>query len=199
MPCASAVFGLMYATLSHVTFESGLGNSCSQALLAKRPSSTCGSGRKMISSPVFAAGAGAAGCAGAAVAAAPPRIEVPCEETVVQSVAPERIRRWRTPDRSVPQRAVTELSRPVLLHQIHRRLAGRAVQRGQHFNGGAAVVDRRDQRLNQGDRAVEAAHVAPRFQVVRFRQMPVALFGGFVDVESQMRSGWRPCRGPRRT
>ena len=62
MPCASAVFGLMYATLSHVTFDSGFGSSCSQPLLAKRPSRTCGSGRKTISMPGLAAdrrGAGA--------------------------------------------------------------------------------------------------------------------------------------------
>src|SRR3954470_21127334 len=49
--CASASFGLIHALGSHVILVSGLGSSCSQPLLAKRPSHTVGSGRKMISSP----------------------------------------------------------------------------------------------------------------------------------------------------
>src|SRR5260370_7467218 len=56
----SAVLGLTSAALSQVSLVTGFGNSCSQPLLAKRPSYTHGSGRKInsISSAgaVFAAG-----------------------------------------------------------------------------------------------------------------------------------------------
>ena len=45
----SAVFGLMYATLSQVTFDSGFGSSCSHPLFEKRPSQTVGSGLKISS------------------------------------------------------------------------------------------------------------------------------------------------------
>ncbi len=39
----SAVAGLMSTALSHVSLVIGFGSSCSQPLLAKRPSSTAGS------------------------------------------------------------------------------------------------------------------------------------------------------------
>ena len=71
----SASCGLIHAAVSQVSFVSGFGSSCSQPLLAKRPSQIVGSGRKMISSPPVAAGAGGAGerlrlrCGGAAAAA----------------------------------------------------------------------------------------------------------------------------------
>ena len=54
-PRAAAVFGLTSATLSHVTFVSGLGSSCSQPRFAKRPSKTAGSVRKAISGPLGSA------------------------------------------------------------------------------------------------------------------------------------------------
>src|SRR5215212_9080580 len=53
-PRSSASRVLIQAVGSQVTFENGLGNSCSQPLLAKRPSQIVGSGRKMISSPLAA-------------------------------------------------------------------------------------------------------------------------------------------------
>ena len=49
------------ATLSHVSFVSGLGHSCSHPTFAKRPSYTAASGAKWISSPPFFAGAGDGG------------------------------------------------------------------------------------------------------------------------------------------
>src|SRR6202007_747673 len=56
----SAVLGLTSAALSQVSLVTGLGNSCSQPLLAKRPSYTQGSGRKMnsmsLAGVVFEAG-----------------------------------------------------------------------------------------------------------------------------------------------
>src|SRR4051794_6996229 len=72
-PRSFASCGLIQAVGSHVTFVSGLGNSCSQPLLAKRPSHTVGSGRKMISSPPVAGGVVVLPCAiaGGLGAAAP--------------------------------------------------------------------------------------------------------------------------------
>ena len=48
-PSSSAVAGLMRAALSQVSLVIGLGSSCSQPLLANRPSKSVGSGRKTIS------------------------------------------------------------------------------------------------------------------------------------------------------
>src|SRR5688572_11886499 len=48
---SDAVAGAMSAALSHVSFVSDFGNSCSHALFAKRPSYTLGSGRKTTSRP----------------------------------------------------------------------------------------------------------------------------------------------------
>src|SRR3954470_21067480 len=47
----SAVPTEINAALSHVSFVSGFGSSCSHALFAKRPSHTLGSGRKTSSTP----------------------------------------------------------------------------------------------------------------------------------------------------
>ena len=68
-PSFSAVAKPTYATLSHVSFDSGFGSSCIQPLLPNRPSSTVGSGRNTTSKPALAA-AGAANDAGAAGLAA---------------------------------------------------------------------------------------------------------------------------------
>ena len=56
----------------------------------------------------------------------------------------------------------------------------------------AAVVERLDQRLLDGDRAIEGARVAPGFQVMRLRQVPLADFGSLVLVQAQVRAQ----RGP---
>src|SRR5436189_5841453 len=55
--CSSARCLLTHAVGSQVSLVSGFGSSCSQPLLAKRPSQIVGSGRKMISKPPLAAGA----------------------------------------------------------------------------------------------------------------------------------------------
>src|SRR3954452_19847244 len=57
-PCWSASDGWTHAVVSQVTLVIGLGSSCSQPLFAKRPSQTVGSGRKMISRPVWLLGTG---------------------------------------------------------------------------------------------------------------------------------------------
>src|SRR5262245_37117409 len=56
-----AVSGAISAALSHVSFVSDFGSSCSHALFAKRPSYTLGSGRNTTSSPELDAPAVAAG------------------------------------------------------------------------------------------------------------------------------------------
>ena len=61
----SAVAGLTSTALSHVSFVIGFGSSCSQPLLANRPSSTEGSRRNEISRPVR----GRCGCGGAELTA----------------------------------------------------------------------------------------------------------------------------------
>src|SRR6516164_6491763 len=53
------VAGLQCAALSQVSYVNGLGSSCSQPLLAKRPSQTLGSGRKASSRPPCTSDAGA--------------------------------------------------------------------------------------------------------------------------------------------
>ena len=55
IPSRCAVAGLKRAALSHDSFVSGLGSSCSQPLFANRPSQIVGSGRKTISRPSDAA------------------------------------------------------------------------------------------------------------------------------------------------
>src|SRR5581483_4778078 len=50
-PSVCAVFGLTRTGFAHVILVIGRGSSCSQPLLAKRPSPMVGSGRKTISSP----------------------------------------------------------------------------------------------------------------------------------------------------
>ena len=51
---------------------------------------------------------------------------------------------------------------------------------------GLATIQRRDQRLNDARRSVSGARIAPRFQVMRFRNMPVAQRRGFIVVEAEM-------------
>src|ERR1700719_3931316 len=60
--CCVAVVGLIQTALSQVILFWGLGNSCSQPLLANDPSQMVGSGRNRISIPCacWAAGAGGA-------------------------------------------------------------------------------------------------------------------------------------------
>src|SRR4029078_11060228 len=57
--------GLIHAVVSQGTLVSGFGSSCSQPLLANRPSQTVGSGRKISSSPPCAPATDGAGCAAA--------------------------------------------------------------------------------------------------------------------------------------
>ena len=67
----SAVFGETTRALSQVSLVSGFGSSWSQALLAKRPSWTVGSGRKMSGTQAGLAAAARAASSAAAREAAP--------------------------------------------------------------------------------------------------------------------------------
>jgi hypothetical protein len=59
----SAVAGAISAALSQLSFVNGRGSSCSHPLLAKLPSQTCGSGRKITAKPpVDFGGSGWNGC-----------------------------------------------------------------------------------------------------------------------------------------
>ena len=52
--------------------------------------------------------------------------------------------------------------------------------------GGPAPIERGDERLNDGHRAVVAACVAPRFQEVRFRNVPVAQLRRLIVIQTEM-------------
>ena len=55
----------------------------------------------------------------------------------------------------------------------------------QHFQLGDAAEQRLDERLNGNQGAVGRARVTPRFEVVRQRQVPVALLGGLIVEEAE--------------
>src|ERR1700722_175517 len=84
--CCCAVLGLIHTALSQVILVCGLGNSCSQPLLANDPSQIVGSGRNTISKP-WAALAGDAGgafavtvIAGSAVLGTTPSCSAFCQK-----------------------------------------------------------------------------------------------------------------------
>jgi hypothetical protein len=59
--------------------------------------------------------------------------------------------------------------------------------RGHHFVRRLAVVERRDQRLYDAHRPIVGANVAPGFQEVGFRDVPVTLGRRLVFVEAHVR------------
>ena len=52
--------------------------------------------------------------------------------------------------------------------------------------GSLAAIERHDQRLDDADRAIVGARIAPGLQIVRLRDVPVAPAGGFIRIEPQM-------------
>ncbi len=65
--------------------------------------------------------------------------------------------------------------------------AGSLLQIGQqrhHFVGGPALVQRLDQRLHDRRRPVVALRIAPRLQVMRLGQVPVALVRGLIEEQA---------------
>src|SRR6266571_5865769 len=70
---------------------------------------------------------------------------------------------------------------PGLPHDV---VAGTVLASGhepQHFDGGSSAEQWEDQRLDDAERAANCARVSPRFEVVRARDVPLHLRGGFVN------------------
>ncbi len=100
-------------------------------------------------------------------------------EPVVQRLAPELVE-----GRGVLQAAALL---PVGAEDVGARLPRLlGHERADHLVGRPSAVERRDQRLNDGDDAVGRARVAPRFQVVRGRDVPLAERRGLVPVQAVM-------------
>ena len=178
--------------MSHVTFDSGFGSSCSQPLLMYRPSSTFGSGRNTISRPLEPPPAPQRGRQAprpAAGIAAPSMADVAADESVVQRAAPERVgggERLAVARRAASRTlAATAVAQYVLTSSIGG-CPGVPFMTATSLNRRAAFVDRRDERLDQRHRAVERARVAPGLEEVRFRHVPVAALGRFVVVQAEV-------------
>ena len=75
---------------------------------------------------------------------------------------------------------------PVGADEIVSFHVGNSRQRGNEFVGGLAVIERRNQWLDDRDGAIISARVTPSFEVVRFVHMPVTVFGGLVPIEAVM-------------
>ena len=75
---------------------------------------------------------------------------------------------------------------PVSLHNVVGGAFRLPRQHGQHFVRGLTRVERRDQRLHDGDRAIVRPAIAPRLQVMRRGQMPVAKLAGLVLLQAQV-------------
>ena len=72
---------------------------------------------------------------------------------------------------------------PVIPHDVVARSPRLARQRRNNFMRGATAVQWRNQRLNDRYRAVVSAHVAPGFQIVRLRDVPMTQGRGLVFVQ----------------
>ncbi len=96
------------------------------------------------------------------------------DPAVVQRLAPESV-----------EIGAGVLFLPVLLNQIvsgETRLAG---ENRDDFVRGLAAIQRLDQRLNDAHCAVIGAGIAPRFEIVRFGNVPLAKFGGLVAMRTE--------------
>src|SRR5882724_3912629 len=103
------------------------------------------------------------------------RIRGVCDHTVVQRFAPEFL-----------EVAAGIGGLQTVTHRIVATQARFIAERRQNFMRRASVIKRRDQRLNHRDGAIEAARVAPGFQIVRFRHVPSAMLGSLVEVRAQV-------------
>src|SRR3974377_517947 len=104
LPGASAPFGERWRTLSHTSFVSGFGISCSQPQFAKRPSWIPGSGLRTSSNAPAGAGRAAArgpgGLGGRAVGVGGEglgRESRPLDDAVVERLPPEDVEAGRAP------------------------------------------------------------------------------------------------------
>ena len=141
----------------------------------------------------FGAAATGAGAAGAAARSSGSR------------ASRRRLRRWRRRgarcghrERQRRRRGRREagLLGPVLAHDVVAgTLAAAFGERRQDFVRRLAAVERRDERLNDRDGAVVGPHVAPHLEVVRLGDVPLALLGGLVFVQTDV--GAQPHLGER--
>src|SRR5207248_2600520 len=79
------------------------------------------------------------------------------------------------------------LRAPVVAQAVVAALFGRVGEGGYEFERAAPAIERRDERLDDRDRAVVGARIAPSFEVVRFGHVPQTPFGSFVEMQTQMR------------
>ena len=93
---------------------------------------------------------------------------------VVQRLAPEGVKV-----------SASVLLLPVCLDEIASCEAGLSSQDGDDFMGALAAVERLNQRLNDADRAVVGAGIAPGFEIVRFGNVPLAKLGGLVAMRAE--------------
>ena len=141
------------AALSHVSLVRGLGSSCSQPLLANRPSQIVGSGRKVISSPPRS-GRQPELASGILIG------KLPVGTSPVRLACPARCRHEPSllqcfSKSSPPDRRFQYSSDDFVRGQL-----GWPAQNGDNLVRRAAVVERRDQRLL--DVAVPSnAHASP--------------------------------------
>ena len=75
---------------------------------------------------------------------------------------------------------------PKIVDDVVIAATRRRNHRVQNFVRGFSGVKRQNQRLNNGSRSVKCARVAPRFQKMILRNVPVAQRGRFVHVRTQM-------------
>ena len=173
-PYASAVAGLMPTTLSHVILVSGFGSSCSHAILAKRPSQMRRIGLehdlRMIA---------------VSVASLWWRREL----WLTMAAAARRCRRQSRHAARAPSGA--SKSAPNASRQVARTAASGAGSTGpkqqvDELMHAARCIERRDHRLDDGCAAVDCASIAPAFQRMRKRQVPLAQLRGFVCMQARM-------------
>ncbi len=74
---------------------------------------------------------------------------------------------------------------PVALHQIVACDAGLAGKDRNDFVRALPAIKRLDQRLNNTDRPVVSARIAPRLKIMRLGNMPLAKFSGLVSMRAQ--------------
>ncbi len=170
----AAVAGLTSTALSQVSRVIGLGSSCSQPLLAKRPSRTDGSWRNDDLDARRRPGVAIARTAD-------------CETTRHRLGAEGGVRHDAVVQPAPPRRVVL-VDLPVLADDVVGRALGPIGQRRQHFVRRLAAVERRDQRLHDRRGAVEAARVAPRLEEMRLGNLPVAALRRLVVVEAEVRA-----------
>ena len=79
---------------------------------------------------------------------------------------------------TVPLRVELSLTKNRRQRLAHDLVTGTILARrkqSEYFNGGLAVEQREDQRLDDAERAADGARVAPRLEVMRARDVPLRL------------------------